>query len=68
MNKDDLRFSFDDFNYHFETEDIVDTCFKQDDNSLILFYNLLSFGDIVKDSNYDVKFLLRKINSISKCL
>ena len=53
MNKDELKFSFNDYDntFKFETEDIVDDFYKRDDNSLQVFYNMLSFGDVFKEQN-----------------
>jgi hypothetical protein len=51
MNKDELKFSFNDNAFKFESEDIVEDFYEKDDNSLNLFYNMVSFGDIFKEQN-----------------
>ena len=51
MNKDELKFSFNDNTFKFETEDIVKNFYERDDNSLNVFYNMVSFGDVFKEQN-----------------
>ena len=54
MVKDELKFAFEESSFNFSTDDLVDHCFKRDDNSFPLFYNLLSFGELINDSNINV--------------
>ncbi len=50
MIENDLKFNFEENDFKFSKEDIVEHCFKKDANSIPTFYNLLSFGDLIENT------------------